>query len=284
MRQEQHGILYLVSTPIGNLGDFSYRAIEVLKRCAVIAAEDTRHSRPLLVHYGIATPMVALHEHNEEEAARRLCERLLQGESVALIADAGTPLISDPGFPLVRRAAAANITIVPIPGACALIAALVVSGLSTHRFSFEGFLPRTSSARKAHLMALRHDPRTLIFYESSHRVDACLKDVAAVIPPERRIVIARELTKLHETVVRITVGDVFSYVRQYADTLKGEFVLLLEGAPQIKGEALTSEQERIVKILLGKCSVKDTVALAAEMTGAPRDLLYRAALRFSDRR
>jgi 16S rRNA (cytidine1402-2'-O)-methyltransferase len=284
MRREPVGILYLVATPIGNLADFSQRAAAVLRQCAVIAAEDTRHSRPLLAHYGIATPMISLHEHNEDAATNRLLDRLLKGEAVAVISDAGTPLISDPGFALVRRAAEADIPVVPIPGPCALIAALSASGLPADRFSFEGFPPRTSPARKAYFAALLDDRRTLIFYESSHRVVDCLTDLAASFPPERRIVIARELTKVHETITRTTVGEVPAWMQQHAATLKGEFVLLLHGASETKAHALTSDHERIVKLLLEKCSVKDTAALASAITGVSRDLTYRAALRLSDRR
>jgi 16S rRNA (cytidine1402-2'-O)-methyltransferase len=277
------GILYLVATPIGNLADLTFRAAEILRKADVIACEDTRHSRPLLDRYGIAKPLIAFHEHNEDAAAARLVERLKGGESVALVSDAGTPLINDPGFPLVRLAREAGVKVVPIPGPCALIAALTASGLPTDRFAFEGFPPRKSSARQAALTDLRNDPRTLIFYESSHRVLDWLRDVATVFPPERRLVIARELTKHFETIAATTVGEAPALMERDPDMGKGEFVLLLEGAPTAAPSAeLTPEQERILRILLDECSLKSAVALTAKITGARREHVYRAALRQTD--
>jgi 16S rRNA (cytidine1402-2'-O)-methyltransferase len=280
--ETKRGILYLVATPIGNLADFSHRAVEVLKKADVIACEDTRHSRPLLDRYGIARPLTALHEHNEDAAAARLVERMLRGESVALISDAGTPLINDPGFPLVRLARDAGIRVVPIPGPCALIAALCASGLPSDRFSFEGFPPRKPAARRALFEILRNEPRTLVFYESSHRVEETLKDMAAVFPSQRRLVIARELTKLHETIAAATVGEAPGLLEREPDMGRGEFVLLLEGAPPAAdtGE-LAPEQERILRLLLQECSVKTAVSLAVKITGARRERLYRTALRMA---
>lgn len=279
MAEIERGILYLVATPIGNLADFSFRAVDTLKRVAVIACEDTRHSRPLLDYYGIGGQLVALHEHNETAAAPRLVERLLKGDSVALISDAGTPLINDPGFPLVRLAREAGIRVAPIPGACALIAALSASGLPADRFAFEGFPPRKASARKALFERLRPETRTLIFYESSHRVEDTLRDLAAVWPSERRLVIARELTKLYETLAATTVGDAPALLAREPDMRRGEFVLILEGAPPVpEDEALNPEQERILRLLLAECSVKTAVGLAVGITGVRREMLYRAAL------
>lgn len=280
MAEIERGILYLVATPIGNLADMGHRAVEILKKADLIACEDTRHSRPLLDHYGIGRPLTAFHEHNEDAAAGKLVERLLKGESVALISDAGTPLINDPGFPLVRLARAAGIRAMPIPGPCALVAALCASGLPSGRFAFEGFPPRKASARKALLEALRNEPRTLIFYESSHRVADTLRDIAAVFPPERRLVIARELTKLYETIAATTAGEAPGLLEREPDMQRGEFVLLLEGAPPAPETAeLTPEQERVLKLLLEECSVKTAVGLAVKITGARREWLYRAALR-----
>ncbi len=273
------GILYLVATPIGNLADFSFRAVEILQEVDFIACEDTRHSRPLLERYGIGKPLIALHEHNEDVAASRLLARVEKGESMALISDAGTPLINDPGYPLVREAAERGLRVIPIPGACALIAALSASALPTDRFSFEGFAPRTGAARRAILESLVDDSRTLIFYESSHRVLAFIRDIARVFPAERRIVIARELTKLHETIIRATVAEAPALIESDPYMEKGEFVVLMEGAPVRGGrDEMTPEQVRVLKLLLEECSVKTAVSLTCKITGARKEVAYREAL------
>ena len=273
------GILYLVATPIGNLSDLSQRAVDTLNRVDFIAAEDTRHSRPLLERYGIGTPLLALHEHNEDTISSRLVERLAKGESAALISDAGTPLINDPGFPLVRLAREQGVQVVPIPGPCALIAALSASGLPTDRFAFEGFPPRTGSARRDALEKLLEDPRTLVFYESSHRALAFLDDIKAVFPEDRKVVIARELTKLHETIVASTAGCAPQLLEQDPNMQKGEFVVLIEGAPlQPQENTLTHEQRRVLQLLLEECTVRSAVSLCAHITGARKELVYQAAL------
>lgn len=272
------GILYLVATPIGNLDDFSQRAVETLRAVDVIAAEDTRHSRSLLTRHGIGTPMVSLHEHNEARASAMLVERLLGGASVALISDAGTPLISDPGLPLVRQARQQGVRVTPIPGPCAAIAALSASGLAVDRFAFEGFLPRSSAQRRHLFESLLGDRRTLIFFESSHRIRETVQDLASVFEPSRRLVIARELTKLHETIVEARLGEAD---RLFADPnmVKGEFVLVVEGTrDEQPGDELTPEEERILKVLLDECSVKTASALAARITGSRREAFYRRAL------
>ncbi len=285
MPENPKGILYLVATPIGNQADFSFRAVAVLQGVDFIACEDTRHSRPLLERYGIIKPLTALHEHNEDTASSKLLDRLEQGESMALISDAGTPLINDPGFPLVRLATERGLRVVPVPGACALVAALSASGLPAARFAFEGFPPRTSSARRALLESLADDARTLIFYESSHRVLDFLKDIAQVFPPQRQVVVARELTKLHETILRCKVSAAVSYVEADPNMEKGEFVVLLEGASAQKTkEELTSEQGRVLALLLEECSVKTAAALTAKITGARKELAYQAALRMADKK
>lgn len=272
--------LYVVSTPIGNLADISFRAIETLKRVTLIAAEDTRHTKRLLHHYGIATPMIALHEHNERAMSAELIRRILDGASIALTSDAGTPLVSDPGFPLVHMAKDAGIAVVPIPGACAMIAALSVSGLPTDRFSFEGFAPRNEASRRAWLEKLKSETGTIIFYESSHRIRDCLMAVAEIFPAERPIVIARELTKVHETVVKTAVGNVSRLVDEDPHMQKGEFVILIQGAGENeRGDELTLDQQRILKRLLKECSIKTATALAAEITGARKKILYQAALK-----
>ena len=283
MADNPKGILYLVATPIGNLADITFRAVEVLQGVDFIACEDTRHSRPLLERYQIDKPLTALHEHNESAASAKLVDRLMQGESMALISDAGTPLINDPGFPMVRLAVERGVRVVPVPGPSAVVAALSASGLSTHRFAFEGFPPRTSSARRALLEPLTEEARTLIFYESSHRVLDFIKDVSAVFPPQRRIVIARELTKIHETLLRCTVAEAVGLIEADPFMEKGEFVVLLDGAPPRAKDELTAEQLRVLKLLLADCTVKTAVALAAKITGARKEILYQTALKLVEK-
>ena len=281
---DRKGTLYIIATPIGNLGDISFRAVDTLKAADLIAAEDTRHARPLLNAYGIKTPLTAYHEHNEQKASTGLIRHLAAGHSLAVISDAGTPLINDPGFPLVRKAKDAGIDVVPIPGCCALIAALSVAGLATDRFSFEGFPPRKSSARRSWLEKLLDNPRTSIFYESAHRIKECVHDIRAVLPSTRKIVIARELTKLHETVIQSTLHDIDLVLQNDPFIEKGELVVLLEGAPPLKDsqEMLHPKHERMLAILLQECSVKTAASIAAKITGLPRKTLYRAALRLRD--
>ena len=273
------GILYLVATPIGNLDDISARALRTLEAVDFIAAEDTRHSRALLDRYGISKPLVALHEHNEDRVATVLLERIAGGESAALISDAGTPLINDPGYPLVRAARARGLKVSPIPGPCALIAALSASGLATGRFAFEGFPPRHGSARRKLLGELKDDPRTLVFYESSHRILDFCRDIGAVLPAGRPVVIARELTKLHETIVATSAAELAALVCDTPHMEKGEFVVVVAGAEAAAADAvLTAEQERVLGLLLEECSVKTAAALTARITGARRETAYRAAL------
>lgn len=275
----KNGTLFVVATPIGNLSDLTMRAVSTLMEVDLIAAEDTRHSRPLLQQHGIESPLQAYHEHNEEVMAERLVERMKAGESIALISDAGTPLISDPGYSLVRRAREAGIQVSPIPGASALIAALSVSGLPTDSFTFYGFMPRTSSKRREAVAGFIDKTETAIFYESSHRILPALEDVQALFPSERKIVVARELTKLHESVISSTVGEICGQVRENPYGQKGEFVVLLEGAPERqKSDALTAEQRRILSVLLKSCSVKTASELAAEITGVRKKLFYQEAL------
>lgn len=267
------GVLHVVATPIGNLGDFAPRAGRVLAEVAAICAEDTRRTRQLLTQVGVTTPLVALHEHNEEALAPRLVERLQAGESLALVCDAGTPLVSDPGFRLVRAAREAGIRVSPVPGPSALVAALSVAGLPSDRFAFEGFLPARPAARRERLEALAGEPRTLIFYESSHRIEAMLDDAAAAFGPARRAVVARELTKLFETVLDGSLAELHARVAAEADQRRGEFVVVVEGAGE-EGAARLAEGRRVYALLA--CELKPSVAakLAAEITGAPRKALY----------
>ena len=273
MSQIQPGLLWVVATPIGHRDDFSARAIETLRSVAVIAAEDTRHSRPLLMHYNVGTPLVALHDHNEREVVDAIVRRLQGGESVALISDAGTPLISDPGFRLVRAARAAGIRCAPVPGACAAIAALSVAGLPSDRFVFEGFLPPKAAARRTRLQELAGDPRTLIFYESSHRVAESLADMRDVFGEAREGVLARELTKLFETVIGEPLGNLAARVASDADQQRGECVLMVAGRGE-ETDAREAEGKRVFALLREELPPAKAAKLAAAITGAPRKLLY----------
>ncbi|MGH8353523.1 MAG: 16S rRNA (cytidine(1402)-2'-O)-methyltransferase, partial [Pseudomonas sp.] len=239
------GTLYVVATPIGNLDDISARALKVLTEVALIAAEDTRHSLRLLQHFGIATPLAACHEHNERDQGGRFLARLLAGEDVALISDAGTPLISDPGFHLVRQARAAGIAVVPVPGACALIAALSAAGLPSDRFIFEGFLPAKATARRARLEQVKEEPRTLIFYEAPHRILECLEDLERVFGGARPALLARELTKTFETLKGLPLAELRAWVAADSNQQRGECVLLVAGWQAPEGdEAVSAEALR----------------------------------------
>lgn len=274
----QHNIakLWVVATPIGNLDDFTPRARSVLQDVDLIAAEDTRHSAALLRHFGIATPTFALHEHNEREACDSLVQRMRDGAQIALICDAGTPLISDPGFRLVRAARAAGIGVSPVPGPCAAIAALSVAGLPSDRFVFEGFLPPKSTARRARLENLCAESRTLIFYESSHRIAETIADMAQVFGSERAAVIARELTKLFETVLDGTLGELMQRVATDADQRRGEFVVLVAGADEQADDARLIQGRRVFALLRAELPPSRAAKLAAEITGASRKALYES--------
>lgn len=271
-------VLYVVATPLGNLGDMSARAVEVLSGVDVIAAEDTRHSLPLLRHFGVKAPCIAYHEHNERERCVELVDRLAAGESVALISDAGTPLVSDPGYHLVRLARERGIRVVPVPGPSALIAALSVSGLPTDRFVFEGFLSAKPAARRQRLEDLSGDGRTLVFFESSHRILDSLEDMAQVLGGDREAVVARELTKLYETIHGDTLAGLCQWLHADANQRKGEFVVMVHGAAPRGEEALDAEAERVLRVLLEELPVKQAAALAAKITGQKKNFLYRAAV------
>ncbi len=274
------GTLYVVATPIGNLDDISARMLKTLQNVALIAAEDTRHSARLMQHFGINTPLIACHDHNERDQGLRLVERLLAGESIALISDAGTPLISDPGFHLVRAARAAGVPVVPVPGPCALVAALSAAGLPSDRFVFEGFLPARSSGRRQQLEALCEEPRTLIFYEAPHRLLESLRDMQTVFGDERVVVLARELTKTFETIKGAPLVELCAWVEADSNQQRGECVLLVEGWSAPEGEeSLSTEVLRILQLLLAELPLKRAAALAAEITGVRKNLLYQEALR-----
>lgn len=272
------GLLYIVATPLGNLGDISTRAKDILSKVALIAAEDTRHSKKLLNAYQITTPLLSLHEHNEQSRIERILEVLEQGKSVALISDAGTPLISDPGEHLVKAVIETGFTVCPIPGPCALIAALSASGLSSKYFYFEGFLPVKSSSRCERLETLANMNATLGFYEAPHRILSTLEDMVKIFGCSRRAVIAREMTKLYETFLHGSLEELFSKVQNNKEQQQGEIVILVEGYFEPKTE-LDSQVEDILTILLKELPLKQAVKLTAEITGEKRNFIYELALK-----
>ena len=271
------GTLVLVPTPIGNLGDISPRAAEALREADFIAAEDTRVSIKLLNHLEIKKPLVSYHEHNKQESGARLLERMLAGECCALVTDAGTPAISDPGENLVRLCAEAGVPVTAIPGPCAAITGLAISGLPTGRFTFEGFLPVNKKSRRAQLESLRTESRTMIFYEAPHKLCGTLGDLLEVFGSERRICMCRELTKLHEEALRMTLGQAAAYYEE--NDPRGEYVLILEGGPA-QAEAPTLEEcvSKVEALRAKGVSLKDAVRQVSRETGLPRNTLYDAAL------
>jgi len=273
----QTGILYVVATPIGNLGDMSPRACQILTEVDLIACEDTRHSRPLLQHFGIATPVTAYHEHNESVQSPKLLDRLAAGASIALISDAGTPLVSDPGYVLVRDARAAAIRVVPVPGPSAPICALSAAGLPSDRFLFLGFPPRGEAARRAWIEANAREPGTLILFEAGRRAAATLASLAAVLGP-RPAVLARELTKRFETLLDAPLPALAEQVAADPEQQLGEVVILVAGAGDMPQDADAAEQQRVLDILAAELPLKQAVALTARITGGNRNALYRRAL------
>ncbi|MEO1827421.1 MAG: 16S rRNA (cytidine(1402)-2'-O)-methyltransferase [Pseudomonas sp.] len=276
------GTLFVVATPIGNLQDLTPRALQVLRDVSLIAAEDTRHSARLMQHFGIATPMTACHDHNEREKGVRLVERLLAGDDIALISDAGTPLISDPGFHLVRQAREAGVKVSPVPGACALIAALSAAGMPSDRFAFEGFLPAKAHGRQQRLQALLAEPRTWLVYEAPHRLLECLRDMQQVLGSQRRVLLARELTKTFETLHAAPLDELVAWVAADADQQRGECVLVVEGAPEPEADEVSAQALRVLDLLLAELPVKRAARLAADITGVRKNLLYQVALERGD--
>ena len=277
------GILYVVATPIGNLLDITRRALEILQAVSLVAAEDTRHSRKLLAHYGIATPMLALHEHNERTASSKLLRMLEGGADIALVSDAGTPLISDPGFHLVRSVRQAGLRVVPVPGPSALTAALSVAGLPTDRFYFEGFLPARQAARRQRLQELRGTTATLVFYESSHRIRESLGDMLALFGADREATLARELTKTFETIHQATLAELLVRVESDSDQQKGEFVVLVHGAEKAAAAAIDAATERVLTLLMAEVPLRQAAALTAQICGIGKNVLYEHALRLKNR-
>ena len=272
------GTLFVVATPIGNLQDMSPRALQVLKDVRLIAAEDTRHSARLMQHFGIDTPMTACHDHNERDKGERLVERLLAGDDVALISDAGTPLISDPGYHLVRQAREAGVRVSPVPGACALIAALSAAGMPSDRFAFEGFLPAKAHGRRQRLQVLAAEDRTWMVYEAPHRLLECLQDMQQVLGDERRVLLARELTKTFETLRAAPLSELVKWVAGDSDQQRGECVLVVEGAPAPQADEVGDEALRVLDLLLAELPLKRAAKLASEITGVRKNLLYQIAL------
>lgn len=270
------GQLYVVATPIGNLGDLSPRALKILDAVDLIAAEDTRVTGALLAHFGLRKKTLALHEHNEQDAAEQVLDQLKKDRSVALVSDAGTPLISDPGYALVREARAAGIPVVAVPGPSALIAALSISGLPTDRFVFAGFLPPKDEARRQRLREFSAEPRTVILYESTHRIAETVRAIVETLGGERRLCLARELTKLFEESRTAPAAELLQWLRGDANRQRGEFVLVLEGAQEQRpGEA---EGRRVLQALLPELGASRAAKVAAELTGLPRKVLYALAV------
>lgn len=270
--------MYIVATPIGNMGDMTTRAIETLKNVDIIAVEDTRRSGKLLRYFDISTSMIAVHEHNERQICDSLLKRIELGESIALISDAGTPLLSDPGYFLVNQARDHGLNVVPIPGVSAVITALSVAGLPTDRFVFEGFLPAKSSARQQRMEKLKDDTRTVIFYEAPHRIVDMLKDCQSVFGGKRKVVLTRELTKTFETIHGDELDKLVPWVEADENQRKGEFVVLVHGAEARDSAGIDAEAERILLILLKDLPVKQAASLAANITGLKKNALYQYAL------
>lgn len=271
------GALYVVATPIGNLEDISARALRVLREADSIAAEDTRHTGQLLRHFGIETPLLSLHEHNERDRIEHIIARLREGRSLALVSDAGTPLISDPGFPLVRELRRQGLKIIPVPGPSSLLAALSVAGLPTDRFAFEGFLPARAAARRERLQSLAREERTLVFFEASHRIAEMLADLAAAFGGERPAVVARELTKRFEEIHAASLSQLQVWLAADPHRQKGEFVVVTQGAAAT-GTADTPENRRLLAALLVELPTSRAVAVAAKLTGLHKKPLYELAL------
>ncbi|MBU6951800.1 16S rRNA (cytidine(1402)-2'-O)-methyltransferase [Hahella sp. HN01] len=275
---EAKGVLYIVATPIGNLDDMTPRAIAILQSVDLIAAEDTRHSGKLLSHFGVDAPMTSLHQFNEEAKTERLLSELAAGKSIALISDAGTPLISDPGFPLVRATREAGFAVTPVPGACALVAALSASGMPSERFVFEGFLPAKGSGRRGRLQELADEPRTMVFYESPHRILAMMEDLEEVMGAGREVVIARELTKTFETIKAGCVQEVKAWMLADGNQQRGEFVVLVKGERKEQGDSVEIKVSQLLQALLKELPVKKAAALASSLTGVGKNELYQQAL------
>jgi 16S rRNA (cytidine1402-2'-O)-methyltransferase len=276
---KESGVLYVVATPIGNLDDISARALQILRAAHLIAAEDTRHSGRLLAHFGIEKPLISLHEHNEQSRIPRILSELQAGNNIALISDAGTPLISDPGFLLLRSIRELGLKVIPIPGPSSVLAALSVAGLPTNRFAFEGFLPAKSQARRERLKLLKNSRYTMIFFESSHRIRASLEDMSELLSKNRKALLARELTKFFEQSHYADLAELCVWLREDDNRCKGEFVIVVEGADSLTAEQTElQEGEGILQILLDELPLKQAVKIAGKITGLNKNKLYELAL------
>lgn len=276
---ETPGQLYLVATPIGNLDDISARAIATLQRVDLIAAEDTRYSKRLLAQFSIGVPCISLHEHNEQQRTQLLLDKLQAGQNIALISDAGTPLISDPGYRLVSAVRKAGIRVEPIPGPCALISGLIASGMPTDHFMFEGFLPAKGSARDKALQALASQTRTIILYESVHRIVDLIERAIAILGEQRQAAVARELTKTFETIYSGSLADILQWLNTDSNQRRGEFVVVIHGAPPLaNSDEELLEQQRVLAILMQELSLKQAVDLTVKITGGKKKLIYQLAL------
>jgi 16S rRNA (cytidine1402-2'-O)-methyltransferase len=272
------GELYLVATPIGDMTDIAPRALDILSTVDIVAVEDKRRSSRLFSHFGIKTPMISYHDHSEEKQVKKIIDELLCGKSVALISDAGTPLISDPGYKLVNAAKDKSIKVSPVPGPCALIAAISASGLPSDRFIFEGFLPSKSIPRVTKIQNISADSRTIIFYEAPHRILETLIDMIKVIGPSRKIVLARELTKTYETFISGTLKGVLEIIEKDLNQQKGEIVIVLAGADSSEKKIETQDSKRILSVLLQELPLKQAVSLGSKITGIQKNIFYKLAL------
>ena len=284
LRTNGQGILYVVATPIGNLGDITLRAIETLKMADAIAAEDTRHTSGLLSHFGISKKLIAVHEHNEHQSAEKLLVQLKKGDNIALVTDAGTPGISDPGAIVVKIVREAGIKVVPIPGVSAVVAALSASGITQNGFYFHGFLPASGAARRKVLESLKSQSVTLVLYEAPHRIVECVEDLAKVLGGERQLTFARELTKTFETIYTCPTSRASAWLQADANQQRGEFVLLIEAAPVVEVQEISEEAQRVLKCLLAELPLKQAVALATEITQLKKNDLYEFALKLKNDR
>ncbi len=275
---KQQGTLYVVATPIGNLGDITLRALEILKSVDAIAAEDTRHTSGLLSHFGISKKLITVHEHNEQQSAEKLLVQLKNGESIGLVTDAGTPAVSDPGAIVVNLVRKAGIKVVPIPGVSAVVAALSASGITQNGFYFHGFLPASGAARRKVLESLKSQTVTLVLYEAPHRIVECVEDIAQILGGERQITFARELTKTFETIYTCPAGLASAWLQADTNQQRGEFVLLIEAAPILATQEISAEAQRVLKCLLAELPLKQAVALATEITHLKKNDLYEFAL------
>ena len=276
---KEQGILYVVATPIGNLGDITLRALETLKMVDAIAAEDTRHTSGLLSHFGISKKLIAVHEHNELQSADRLLVQLKNGENIALVTDAGTPGISDPGAIVVKMVRESGIKVAPIPGVSAVVAALSASGITQNGFYFHGFLPASGAARRKVLESLKSQSVTLVFYEAPHRIIESIEDIAKVLGEDRQVTFARELTKTFETIYTCPAGRASAWLQADSNQQRGEFVLLVEAAPVIEAQEISEEAQHVLKCLLAELPLKQAVGLATEITNLKKNDLYEFALK-----